>query len=287
MAVKIEQQIEILFQSLNRRRGTGTLPQPGCLSETLQSKIQRLGNKFTDGTCVQLSPEESLLFVSAAVEMWCRAVHSFLISAALYEVSPIWASVSGYYASHYCVRALAHLLGNLQMHKGVKCVVEFKIEGREHKCYFSTKKAWDREHKYYWKIVKASPLFKDNNFFTLNPEDQDQSDTAHRSMANYSDHIDHFPSFSPLDKQKLIDRISHLSKVELTTIPIPNRAKFPDIDNVQLIAYHRIVIFRSLLNKILGERYNFWKVHRNPTWCRGYINFQVVQPVSLRQFYFN
>jgi hypothetical protein len=287
MSITLDQQIDILFQALNRRRGSGTLPKPGCLSEVLQSKIKRLGNRFNDGTCVTISPEESLFFASAAVEMWCRSVHSFLISSALYKVSPIWASVCGYYASHYCVRALAHLLGNFQMKRGIKCVVEFKIESGEHHCYFYTKKAGDREHKYYWRVVKLNPIFANNYFFTHNPEDDNESDLAHRSMANYFDHIDHFCTFNPLNKQELIDRITHLSKVELTTIPLPNRTRFPDVENVQLIAYHRIVIFRNFLNKILGNRYNYWRVHRDPAWCREYINFQVVQAATLKSFYIN
>ena len=34
--------------------------------------------------------------------MWLRAVHSF-ISASLTGISDIWASVAGYYSSHYWV----------------------------------------------------------------------------------------------------------------------------------------------------------------------------------------
>src|SRR4051794_22938270 len=58
-----------------------------------------------------LDRDAAACFATAAVDIWLRAVHSFLISASLTESSPIWASISGYYSSHYSVRAIAHLLG--------------------------------------------------------------------------------------------------------------------------------------------------------------------------------
>lgn len=272
MVIPFEKKIEIMFASLDRK--SVSLRRPGQLSELLRSKIKSQRTGIKNGICIQLTPEESSLFASSAVEMWHRSIHSFLISSSLHAVSPIWASVSGYYASHYCIRGLAHLLGYFQIHREMKCQAEFQISSGKHYCNFSSKNATSGEHKYYWHIVKSHSLFEKNDLFTNNPEDSDQSDVSHRSKANYFDHIGEFPAFRPLNEEELIDRIDQLEKIKSTSPPIPNRNKFPDIVNVQLVAYYRIVFFRDLVNSVLGNKYTFWKNNRNPIWGQKYINYQ-------------
>ena len=56
-------------------------------------------------TTIPARQKELTYFAMAAVKMWLRAVHSFLISVSLTKASPIWSSVAGYYSSHYSIRA--------------------------------------------------------------------------------------------------------------------------------------------------------------------------------------
>lgn len=64
----------------------------------------------------------------------------------------------------------------------------------------------------------------------------------------------------------------------MSDAPIPNADSYPDIESVQLIAYHRLVRFRMFLDEILGSSNRFWSVHRKPSWALDYLNFQVIQP---------
>lgn len=251
----------------------GQSPELGDLSKMLKSQIKNLNGKVPAGHYVTIKPIEFSLFASAAIEMWERAIHSFLISAATYRISPIWSSVSGYYSSHYCVRGLAHLLGYFQIYKP-SFKVQMKVENGKFNCYYLQKKSSDGEHRFYWKTVKKSMEFENNNFFTENIETSSESDVAHRSVANYYDHINIFPQFTPLDKDELISRIERISKLPLDSVPIPKKEDFPDVNKVQLIAYCRIIIFRNYLDEILQNDNQYWKSHRNPSWCREYIDFQ-------------
>jgi hypothetical protein len=47
-------------------------------------------------------------------------------------------------------------------------------------------------------------------------------------------------------------------------VPIPNADNFPDIASVQILAYHRIVKFRKVLDDIVGAEHRFWAIQRNP-----------------------
>ena len=116
---------------------------------------------------VGVDPSVSRLFATASVNMWLRAVHSFLISASLTGVSDIWASVAGYYSSHYSVRALAHLLGYFQLHARRK-VVKLHFENGKHLCEYISKTRASREHIAYWKLVKQASLFTSDQLFTEN-----------------------------------------------------------------------------------------------------------------------
>lgn len=274
----LEQHIGILFSPFRRMKGCSTLPSPGALSSKLQVVVDK-----AKSSSVTISPDTSSLFATAAVEMWLRAVHSFMISTSTTHSSPIWASVAGYYSSHYCVRGLGHLLGFFQL-RSRKCIIQVGCTGGKHWCLIEKKNAGDREHKFYWKKVKGSARFANDPFFIFNDDDRDDSDSSHRSHANYTDHVDRFTNFQPPNKQELLNRIQFLSTVELSSVPIPNRQKFPDIAAVQLIAYHRIVRFRSFLDEILGSSNRLWNIHRSPPWCSDFLDFQVVEPTFLKVY---
>jgi hypothetical protein len=274
----LEDRINILFRNLETKSPIASL---GYLSSELNILVDKANKDNVDA--LNISTKISSLYATAAVEIWLRGIHSFLISSSLTDVSPIWASVSGYYASHYCVRGLAHLLGFFQLHRR-KRTVRIDIEGGKYCCYIDKKGGSGGEHKYYWKVVKDNNRFLNNPFFTLNEEGGSASDSGHRNIANYFDHINGFTYFSPLNKETLKQRVDHLSKIELSSAPIPRKENYPDVESVQLIAYHRIIIFRRFLDEILGGQNGFWKIHRNPGWCIDFLNFQVLTPRFLKVY---
>jgi hypothetical protein len=215
-----------------------------------------------------------IFFATAGVEMWHRAVHSFLISASLTEASPIWASVAGYYSSHYSVRAFAHILGVFQLHKKKRIAHLDETGGY---VVFEKKDAKHREHIFYWKFVCEQPLLANDPFFYRNREDQ--LDGGHRNKANYSDHICRYPPFRPLDPQSLARRVERISTIVFSDVPVPSVDRFPDIETVQIVAYHRLVKFRQFIDEALSKGNRFWRVHRSPPWCPDTLNFSVVEPV--------
>lgn len=279
MPLEINKQITSLFHGLDSTRSISSLPPPGYLSQIL---CTRLGKRriTSAGVYEVIRLQDATLFASAAVEIWLRGVHSFLISAGVNKISPIWASVCGYYSSHYCIRALAHLLGFFQIRRK-SCIVKIEIEGGatnyRYRCHFNNKP--NREHVVYWKIVKDSPQFSSDPLLRTNLEDSDES--MHRAKANYYDHVNHFYQFSPLDRQELKNRISWVSKTPLTAAPVFDQSKFPEVDKVQLVAYHRIILFRKFLDGILGSRSRYWNYYRTPSWSSGYLDFQIVQAEGL------
>jgi hypothetical protein len=275
--VTLEKQIEILFAQLNRARAGGSIPEVGALSTELTSLVNS-----SRAMALSVKPSVSSLFATAAVEMWQRGLHSFLISAALSNASPIWASISGYYASHYTMRGFAHLLGFYRLHHR-RAAVRLEISGGAHVCNIS-RKGVGREHQFYWKVVKNDPHFANDPFFGPNSEDIAVSDSAHRNVASYSDHIAKFPRFDPLDEETLKRRITSLAEIELSSVPTPNSDNYPEVENVQLIAYHRIVKFRNFVDGVLGGRNSFWNIHREPDWSRGYIDFQVTAPKFISSY---
>jgi hypothetical protein len=256
---------------------SAALPETSALSGELRALVAKANTNP-----IVVTPKIAALYATAAVEMWQRGVHSFLVSVSLTGTSPVWSSVSGYYASHYCVRGFAHLLGYFQLYQKRKCIVQISIGGGKYYCQILAKSAGDREHKFYWKIVKRHPQFAGDDFFTINPEDDDVSDSAYRATANYADHVDRFPNFQPLNQEDVKTRIKLLSAVSLSSAPIPNRKKFPDdVKSVQLVAYHRLIRFREFLDGVLGGSHTFWKVHRNPSWSKDFLDFQVTRPRAL------
>lgn len=267
--------IESMFRGLNSISATNTLPSPGALSAILNNIADS-----TSGSSTTITQNHLSYFATAAVEMWHRAIHSFLISASLTKSSPIWSSVSGYYSSHYSIRAFAHLLGHFQLYRKKKNI-EVEVIGQHYVCNIHPKGRDDREHVFYWKMVHN--FFTNDPFFTTNNEKVEFSDSAHRNKANYFDHVDNFPQFQVLDEEYLRQRVLAISRVVINDVPIPNKNNdpFPDIDNVQLIAFYRLVKFKFFLNEILLDSSRFWLVHREPSWCPRYLKFEVATPEYL------
>src|SRR5579863_10259984 len=95
----LQKQIAVMFSPLNNLSAANAFPAVGALSDLLTTSCA----PFTQQT-VAAKPNDMKVFATAAVEMWLRAVHSFVISTSLTEASPLWSSVAGYYSSHYSVR---------------------------------------------------------------------------------------------------------------------------------------------------------------------------------------
>jgi hypothetical protein len=274
----LQSRVRTAFASLNEVRANEAFPKPATVAQALEKLIPSSGSQM-----ISVRPQIATSFATASVDMWLRGVHSFLVSASLTTASPIWASVSGYYASHYVVRALAHLLGHFLLFKRGH-IAQLELTDGKHYCSFARKGKDDREHAVYWKRVKADTHFKDDPFFTNNlpASGSDTSDVRHRDHANYADSLSrHYPLFRPLDETSLKVRIGAISQIEITDPPIPRVGEFPDLDNVQLIAYHRIVRYRQFVDEIVGPSTRFWQVHRNPSFAVSILNFQVTQPTGL------
>jgi hypothetical protein len=266
----INQQIEAMFHGLQRRNACDTMPAPGTLSEILKRVVKK-----TVGEIATIDAETLTLFATASVEMWHRSVHSFLVSISLTKASPLWASVSGYYSSHYSIRALAHLLGYFQL-RSQKRILKVEVKGNRPICRIFQKDGRDHEHKFYWKKVKEYSQFVNDPFFTNNDEGQPRSDCGHRNKANYLDHINRFEAFRVLDTAYLKARVEKIANFQLSDAPIPNKDSYPDTENVQLIAYHRMVQFRKFVDEVLIDSNHYWNTHRNPEWCTKLLNFWIL-----------
>jgi hypothetical protein len=272
---KLQSQLRVAFDRLNRTAAASGFPPPMSLSATLEKLLP-------SGTTVDVpvDPKVAALFATASVDMWLRSIHSLLISASITKASPIWAAVSGYYASHYAVRAAAHLLGCFQLYQR-KRIVNLGLEQGAYICSFQPKGAGAREHKLYWNWVKQDQHFNSDSIFVMYNPSLEQSDVQHRDRANYADHLSLYPNFRPLNEGELKERIQIISKIEFIAAPIPSLARFVDIDSVQTIAYHRIVKYRQFLDAALGTKSRFWDFHRNPGFAAGIVNFQLVERPGL------
>lgn len=273
--ISTESEIEIIFQGYRRNSETVRFPKIGLLGDRLNREADKARAAGQD---TFLADRELVkLFASASVEMWHRAVHSFIVSSGLTDTSPIWASVAGYYASHYVVRGYAHLLGRYVLYRHKKIASLF-IQGGRFYCSLDGKGASEREHKTYWKFVRTSDQFGGDPFFNVNNDAIPVSDSAHRTKANYFDHIGNFSAFRALSLEAVASRIERIASIPVSAIPIPDASEYPDLESVQIVAYHRIVRFRSFLDNLLGEKYNFWNIHRTPQWCADIVDFQVTEP---------
>lgn len=270
--------VRAMFAPLNQQPAATAFPALGSLSIALNASLPP-GSKGPATTNV--TQHVATMFATAAVNMWMRAVHSFLVSAALTNVSPIWASVSGYYSSHYSVRAVAHVLGFYQLFIK-KRIVQLQLEDGRYICAYQPKSGGDREHRVYWKIVKKNEHFAQDPFFTENSAGEDESDVGHRDRANYADHLPQFPNFRPLDAAEIKDRIDRISEIEVSSAPIPRVSQYPDLESVQIVAYHRLVRFRDFVDALVGVGNRFWRVHRDPPWAREFMDFQITEETTLR-----
>ena len=268
----LENQMARMFDSL-KTYPAGQLPSMGELSERLSAIAP---GKGVASATYSLDIRMVQLLSTASINMWMRAVHSFLISASLTNTSPIWSSVTGYYSSHYSVRALAHSLGFFHLFRA-KRNVQVSMKNGRFEARFFQKGANDREHVIYWSVVRSCTIFADDPIFTDNKSDQGPSDSQHRDAANYADHVPSLPKFAPLSKDELTGRIRHISEVELSSVRIPNVDAFPDLVAVQLIAYHRLVKFRDLLDELLGTSNRYWNQARSPTFAKRYMDYQVAE----------
>lgn len=276
--LETDQHVATIFQGFRRANANLSFPGPGTLSKKLNAIADSA--RAAQIEAVQVEQEVVRLFASAAVEMWHRALHSFIVSAALTETSSLWSSVAGYYASHYAVRGCAHLLGRYLLYRHKRVAVLHLDHGRYY-CSLDRKGGSDREHKAYWRFVRESDQFGKDPLFSVDADASPKSDGAHRNLANYSDHIARYPSFAALTLEAAVERIQRISEIELTAVPIPNAERYPDLTNVQIIAYHRIVRFRRYLDSLLGGQNRFWNAHREPSWCRSIVDYQVVEPQFL------
>jgi hypothetical protein len=253
------------------------VPAPRALTNILeQNAPEKNGEK-------NLDRNSASHFATAAIDIWLRGVHSFLVSTALTETSSVWSSVSGYYSSHYVVRAFAHLLGYFQLFR-IKKIAQLTHQDGQYICSFRDKKRLrGGEHQIYWRLVKATRAFEGDDLFTDNNQESEKSDVRHRNHANYSDHLFQYPNFFIAQEDAIKDRIDHISKIAIDTAPLPRIDKFPDLEYVQLIAYHRIVLSRRLLDDALEGRNKFWERHRTPDFAVGYMDFQLAEGAGLAQ----
>ncbi|MBA5872723.1 MAG: hypothetical protein GDA68_22440 [Nitrospira sp. CR2.1] len=274
---ELQSRLNALFKPLERRAAGGAIPPIGFLADQLSKCIDR-ANK-TD-LCVPLSREVAMAFVTASIDAWLRAVHSFLVSCAITKASPIWASVVGYYSSHYTIRSLAHLLGFFHLYRK-KVLARLEVTKSGYICQIERKHAKDREHSSYWKLVKSDIHFVSDPLFTANEAAAFETDVGHRDRATYSDHVSNLPTFKVVEVGELRNRIKLISTIAFDTPSLPRPSRFPDVESVQLVAYHRIVRFRQLLDQGVGTRNRFWSVHRTPGWSSDFINFQLTEQGGL------
>jgi hypothetical protein len=269
----LKSQLKAMARSLDSVGAANAFPRPRALSDALVELIPE-----GDSTQRNIDQNRAASFITAAVDIWLRGVHSFLVSASLTEASPIWASVSGYYSSHYAVRGIAHLLGYFHLFHG-KHLVEVKLENGRYVCSFTKKAGGDGEHKLYWKLVKKSNAFAEDIVFNENKadKDKDESDIRHRNHANYVDHVGSCPTFKAISEQEVRERITFISKIAFDAPPLPRLSEFPDVENVQVIAYHRLVKFRRMVDETVGPQNKFWRVHRSPSFAKDLVDFQLVE----------
>ena len=224
MNEQLQTRIRIAFERLNTVAAVRSFPHMRALTENLERIAPNTANQ------VRVTPRTAELFATASVDVWLRSVHSFLVSTALTRASPIWAAVSGYYSSHYSMRAFAHLLGYFLLFSKKK-VVRWSLENGQHICLFTSRGGGEREHKLYWNWVKHDEHFETDPMFREYNQSLDTSDARHRDRANYADHLfRYYPEFRALDKSELKERIQFISQIEFQDPPIPEVSQFIDLE---------------------------------------------------------
>lgn len=256
---------ELIFNKLSKNECVLKYPYEESLSNYIKIQIKNNDKSF--------SHKKASMFASASIEMWLRAVHSFLCSVSITEQSRLWASVSGYYASHYVMRGLAHSFGFFKSFTQRKCIqlmiASGHFEWREIKS--------EGEHRFYWNVVSEHNEFKPNPLFKKNLEMLQKSDSSHRNYANYIDHLNNFTMLKFCDQEKLeraVETISNYPRNYITEISEKKSPDLPDLKSVQILAYQRIVTFRKFLNKHIPNN-KFWIKYKEPIWCRGILDFHL------------
>lgn len=236
-----------------------------------------LNNSFRTSNSPILGEDQAALFSTAAVEMWHRAIHSLITALSLGASSEIWSCVAGYYASHYSVRAFAHLFGYFSLYSR-KLLIEVTPSGARFQCspVGGVAKSVRSEHQFYWTIVKKLPDFATDRLFTNNTDQASQSDAAHRGVASYVDHLDRFTPYNSIDRDEVRRRFVQLATTALqgqASISIPDRQHYPQLGVVLSVAYLRIYRFREYLDEMLPVKRGFWARHRIPPWYTGLLPF--------------
>jgi hypothetical protein len=270
--------VELAFGKLDKPGAKVVFPERGTLTKQLNAVLGK------EAEAPILEHAHSSLLASAGVEMWHRAIHSFLCSVALSKCSPLWASVSGYYASHFVMRAFAHSMGIFKSFSQ-KEVIQVSVDKGQFVC---TPLVWSSnakgEHAFYWKAVKGHPKLLGNDIFRENNERDINSDSSHRTFANYTDHINSFVPLLFPSMDAVAEDVEKISRIRLHSVTSPSREDYPDLQNVQILAFQRIVAFQDFLDdKIPKNRY--WRKHRRPGWCEKVMVYQVEeQEVALSEF---
>ncbi len=264
--------LELSFEKLKKPAASLNFPEPGTLSRQFSAMLAAQA-------AMALPHQQTSMLASAGVEMWHRAIHSFLWSVALTNSSPIWASNTGYYASHFVMRAFSHSMGIFKSFTK-RAALQVMLNNGQFTCTELPEKGG--EHAFYWKVVKghpkfnADPLFRENNEREDNKK-EDKSDSIHRNYATYNDHLDSFQPLKIASFDEMAERVEQIGRIRRysVTAPTPQRDDFPDVDKVQILAFQRIVAFHDFLEERLSEN-RFWRAHRRPTWCKDVMQFQVV-----------
>lgn len=262
--------IELSFGKLDKPNAKMDFPKCGILSKHIHALLDNKGG----GSLPILSHKHSPLLASAGVEMWHRAIHSFLWSVALTNSSPLWASVSGYYSSHFVMRAFAHSMGIFKSFSRNAAIQVLAENGQFICSQLASGKKGKGEHAFYWKAVKGHPKLLSNDLFRENSERDTESDSSHRTFANYTDHLN---SFLPLEFPALsavAEGIERISRIRLHSVTTPSRDDYPDLQNVQILAFQRIVAYQDYIDEKVPKN-RFWRAHRRPGWCKDVMIFQV------------
>lgn len=278
--VTADRVVELAFGKLDKPNAKLVFPERGTLSKQLNALL----DEQKEGAAPILAHTHSPLLASAGVEMWHRAIHSFLCSVALSKSSPLWASVSGYYASHFVMRAFAHSMGIFKSFSQ-KEVIQISVDKGQFVCTPLTWSSNSRgEHAFYWKAVKGHPKLLGNDLFRENSERDINSDSSHRTFANYTDHINSFVALDFPSMDTVAGDVERISRIRLHSVTSPSREDFPDLQNVQILAFQRIIAFQDFLDEKVSKN-RYWRAHRRPGWCKDVMLYQVEeQSVDLSQF---
>lgn len=262
------------------------MPQRASLGEAIEARVRQYleANRIQKlpSLDVVLSGDFALasLFSTAAIEVWQRAVHALIVSCAISRASQQWSVVSGYYSSHYCVRAYAHLGGILLLYR-LKRVAKIELTGSGYNLHMIKKNGSDREHALYWKETSTCEFFGLGRLASRNDDDESPNDARQRNIANYYDHVDAFRGVESATIEMARDRLYQLATLRLPENPLPRAEHYPDLDRIHLAAYYRIIRFRDYMDGLLESSSSYWNAHRDPQWARGLMTFQRPEELNI------